>query len=79
MFYAQRAIYMDAKTAHLRHASGRRVAQMERQSRALPIAFLTTQLCDDWRLYHLYVRKISLLKMHYGWKQICSAARAGWL
>ena len=29
-----------------------------------PSAFLTTQLCDDWRLYHLYARKISLLKMH---------------
>mgnify|MGYP007106199324 CR=1 FL=1 len=29
-----------------------------------PSAFLTTQLCDDWCFYHLYVRKISLLKMH---------------
>ena len=33
---------------------------------SLPFAsvFLTTQLCDDWCFYHLYVRKISLLEMH---------------
>ena len=46
------------------HAAGWQHQARKTQNSMTTSAFLTTQLCDDWRLYQLYVRNISLLKMH---------------